>query len=107
MARPVDARVRRKAYRPRKPRKAKAAKTATPRKPARTVAFRAHRGRGAGKVFKAHKPLRRAAGYRAHGKRALKGHGAKARTIRAVHAKKAKVRKMRRARLNLALIARR
>lgn len=87
-----------------KPKKARAAKA---RKPAKGPVFRAHRGKGAGKTFKAHKPLRRVSVFRAHGKRKLKPHGAAAHRVRAAHAKKARVRKMRRASLVLSLIARR
>jgi hypothetical protein len=77
------------------------------RKPARTVPFRAHKGRPPGKVFRAHKPARHVTAFRAHGKRKLRPHRAAVRKPRAVHAKKTRVRKMRSARPVLSLIARR
>jgi len=92
--------MRRKAYRPRKRRKPKAA---APRKPARTATpFKAHKGRTVSAVFRAHKG-RHASAFKAHGRRRIAGHGAVMKKARAVKARKVKVVRMKKAKLNLAL----
>lgn len=96
---------RRRVARPRKARKPAKARA---RKPAKAVPsrFRVHKGRGAGKAFRAHK-AHHVATFRAHGKRKLKPHSvAHAKRVKAIRARTRKVR-MRRARPVLSLIARR
>lgn len=88
--------MRRKAYRPRKPRKPRAAKAATLKRPSlKASPFRAHKGRPVGKTFRAHKPLRHVAVFKAHGKRRIAGHGAVARKLKAVKVRRAKALRMR------------